>query len=210
MLGDLTVDGGLLVTPQGFTPAAVSRVSATNLRLAVCEPAYLSPHHSFGGGIPYRGALGVMLQAPHTWLFDNSPQHDMLCSMYPFGYDLESAQAIAPFIYVNICEKTSSLPGLPEIAQHHESLVNDLYKGATFEWVGSGSCVNAHYRFRKGEIADCYGGPEYTAYVDHSIGVICLVLLCPLGQDREHLKTFLKVVENCYLVEVQVTRAIDD
>src|SRR5262249_42440694 len=101
LLDDVGVDVGVMISPEGYSQAAINRAhyDESRLELDVLNFADLKMYQGFGA-IPYSSGVGVAMPAPFGWVID--ARHGAACSawLYQRGKTLEEAIEANEWMYV--------------------------------------------------------------------------------------------------------------
>lgn len=151
--------------------------------------------------------IGAVLNTPDGWVADNEdsrPERAQF-AMYSLGHTRTSAQRLGAYLYGSIILKRDDQPTIESIATGQERATVEKFPAAQFKRLPStqrrwGAAETRPDIFRVGNIDASYHGPEYSIYIDHPMGVLLLVLLCPQGEDDKYLP-ILKEVAPAQLVD---------
>lgn len=218
MLSDVRVSKGVLMTTKGYSKTAHKRIQSESrdIELRILTAERLSEFQHIGCAFPYNGPVAACVSPPEMWIVDNdksavpnsrSDSPGCQFSMYPLGHTRDSAARASAFMYGNIVLKSDEEPTMEAIAQRHEGAVLDRWPNAKFERLPSIHRVSWAGRpaeqtlFRVGDIDRCYGGPEYSLYIDHPKGVLVLVLLCPRGEEKKYVPLLKWVGEKALMLD---------
>jgi hypothetical protein len=202
MLNDIRVSKGVLMTTNGYSKAAWDRAKneSRDIELHILTVEQLSRFQSIGCAVAWRGPVAAVVSPPDGWVVDNeqrplapdsrnAPQF----TLYPLGHTRDSAVSASAFIYGSIVLKSHELPTMEAIALSDERHVLEKCPTARFDGLPSFSREPRPIKqpdqtiLRIGHIHAGYKGPEYSLYIDHSAGVLLLVLFCPEGRDDTYL-----------------------
>ncbi|WP_210519434.1 restriction endonuclease [Hymenobacter terricola] len=106
MLNDCEANKGLLITQQGFSPAAINRAFSDpiDIELDILNFKDLKDFQGFEG-IIYSGKSGAIVTAPFGWILDGTRREGILASFYQRGLSFEEAGDSKEFMYVNLIAK---------------------------------------------------------------------------------------------------------
>ena len=116
LLEDVCATHGLLVTPHGYSKAAMRRAHnhPKNILLDVLNLSELRENQNFTG-IPYSGQRAMWVNAPFGWIMDNSRKNGFLATLYQRGRTLEEARRVHEWMYVNYWHKDKDASNLAEV-----------------------------------------------------------------------------------------------
>ena len=116
LLEDVCATHGLLVTPQGYSKAAMRRAHnhPKNILLDVLNLSELREYQGLAG-IPYSGKKAMWVNAPFGWIVDNSRNDGFLAALYQRGRTLEEAKQVHEWMYVNYWHKDKNASNLAEV-----------------------------------------------------------------------------------------------
>ena len=117
LLEDVCATHGLLVTPHGYSKAAMQRAHnhPKNILLDVLNLSELREYQNHVG-IPYSGQRAMWVTAPFGWIVDNSRNDGLfLATLYQRGRTLEEATRAHEWMYVNYWHKDTQASSLVEL-----------------------------------------------------------------------------------------------
>ena len=116
LLEDVGATHGLLVTPHGYSEAALRRAHnhTKDVLLDVLNLSELREYQNFAG-IPYAGNKAMWVNAPFGWVVDISRRDGFLATLYQRGRDLEEAKGAHEWMYVNYWQKDAQASTLVEV-----------------------------------------------------------------------------------------------
>ena len=116
LLEDVGATFGLLVTPHGYSEAAMRRAHnhTKDVLLDVLNLSELRQYQS-SAGIPYAGNKAMWVTAPFGWVVDISRRDGFLATLYQRGRDLKEAKEAHEWMYVNYWQKDAQASTLLEV-----------------------------------------------------------------------------------------------
>ena len=116
LLEDVGATHGLLVTPHGYSKAAMRRAynHPKNILLDVLNLSELRQCQGLAG-IPYSGKKAMYVNAPFGWIVDNNRNDGFLATLYQRGRTLEEAKRVHEWMYVNYWHKDAKASSLAEV-----------------------------------------------------------------------------------------------
>lgn len=116
LLEDVGATFGLLVTPHGYSDAALRRAHnhTKDVLLDVLNLSELREHQNLAG-IPYAGNKAMWVTAPFGWVVDASRRDGFLATLYQRGRGLEEAKGAHEWMYVNYWHKDAQASTLLEV-----------------------------------------------------------------------------------------------
>jgi len=116
------------------------------------------------------------------------------------------------FVYGKIILKSDLQPTIDAIADEHERVALERIPWARFERLPAATFQSRSGHdplksiFRVGHIHDGYKGPEYSLYLEHTNGVLLLVLLCPDRQEDIYVPILKWIAEKSLIIDCVDTR----
>ena len=116
LLEDVGATHGLLITPQGYSNAAMRRAHnhPKTILLDVLNLSELREYQSLVG-IPYSGKRAMWVNAPFGWIVDITRNDGFLATLYQRGRTLEEAKREHEWMYVNYWHKDKNASSLAEV-----------------------------------------------------------------------------------------------
>ena len=116
LLEDVDATHGLLVTPRGYSEAAMRRAH-NHPKQILLDVMNLSDLRQYQGflGIPYSGNRAMRVSAPFGWILDAGRNESVLATLYQRGRTLKQAQAAHEWMYVNLWHKDDAASTLLEV-----------------------------------------------------------------------------------------------
>ncbi len=101
MVGDVCAHKAIIISPEGYTDAAIQRASAddADVILDVLNFSELQRYQGFGA-FPFMGQHAVALPAPFGWVVDATQGRGALAWLYQQGLTLDKATKAGEFMYV--------------------------------------------------------------------------------------------------------------
>lgn len=200
---DLGVSKGVMIAPQGYTPAAQNRAfnDESDIELDVLNYAELE-HLQGLLAIPYAGDCGVVLLAPMGWVVDAKRRTGMIAALYQRGRTFEDAGKAKEFAYVNIWVKDNDAPDVDSLIRlQNEGLLSDDPHGRISMLPCS---VGAHgpARIRCFESSN-YPAPEYTGFVEFDRFIFFCVMYSPTVVAKRNLRKLRSILRNALPIYVR-------
>ncbi|BBU71477.1 hypothetical protein ICHIJ1_13960 [Fluviibacter phosphoraccumulans] len=202
---DLGVSKGVMIAPQGYTPAALNRAfnDESDTELDVLNYAELG---EFQGqlAIPYAGDCGVILLAPMGWVVDAERRTGMIAALYQRGRTFEDAGKAKEFAYVNIWAKNNDASDVDSLIRlQNEKLISDDPHGS----ISMLSCsVDAHgpTRIRCFESSK-QPASEYTGFVEFDRFIFFCVMYSPTEVSKRNLRKMRSILRNTLPIYVRMS-----
>lgn len=176
MLNDCEANKGLLITQEGFSPAAINRAyfDPIDIGLDVFNSKELLEFQGFTS-IPYSDNNGVILQAPFGWIIDSTQQQGALCTLYQRGLSLEKAQKHKEWMYVNLYKKDKSVNCIDDLLNFQNKSIIDDFPDAEIKYIPTIKRNDASTKLRVCNISS-YPTKEYTGFVEFKEFIFFCVL----------------------------------
>lgn len=202
-LHDLRASKGILITNNGYSPAAHNRAinDTRDVELRIIEFKDLERFQGFMA-IPYFGAHGAVVSAPEGWVVDSTPPKPQLAAFYPMGLSREEAIRTDGYIYFAYSKKDAKWPDLAHLMETQAEGIRSHYRNPRFDHEPIQLRDDCPCRIRHLETEDNPNTIESTLFLDFSDVVIYLVLLAPRAKHSEYLKKLRWVAEKLIKVTV--------
>lgn len=201
---DLGVSKGVMISPKGYTPAALNRAynDESDIELDVLNYAELGLLQE-QLAIPYTGDCGAVLLAPMGWVVDAKRRPGMIATLYQRGRTFEDAGNAKEFAYVNIWVKDDDAPDVDcLIGLQNEALISaDPHGRITM----LPSPVDAHgpTRIRCFESSN-YPVPEYTGFVEFERFIFFCVMFSPTEVAKRNLRKLRSILRIAMPINVRI------
>lgn len=198
MMDDIGVDKGLIITQEGYTPAALNRAyyDPQRLELDILNFKDLLEFQGFGATI-YDGSHGALISAPLGWVIDGTRRQGMVATLYQRGLSFEEANQQMEMMYLNIIDKNETHPDLQNLIDHQQAVSKEAYPNAKFNY------KDVNYRTKEKVllrtiIYDHMPILEYTTFIDFDDFILFTVLLTTEVVSERNLKK-LKILTSTAL-----------
>ena len=204
LLEDVCATHGVLVTPQGYTKAAIQRAHnhPKNVLLDVLNLSELREHQGLVG-IPYSGERAMWVNAPFGWVVDISQDDRFLATIYQRGRTLDKAKRAHEWMYVNYWHKDESASNLAEflkmqtrdMARQYDVLETTDYSGPVREdgratWVRVATYDNMPFK-------------EITGYIDGEGLVAFFVLFTIPELEASNTRKLMHILKYSMHLEIE-------
>jgi hypothetical protein len=194
---DISAQKGLLISLNGFTPAAVNRAhfDESDIELDVLNFSDLKSFQAFGA-LPYSDNNGVCLPAPFGWIIDGTRREGAVATLYQRGYDLDKAQQSNEWMYVNFWAKSAEVTNIPELIAHQEVYLRADFPSAKINYE-DGPQRESGKTIIRCFIDKSYPVPEYTGFVEFKDFIFFCVMFSPVelsNRNKRKLEAILRRV----------------
>lgn len=202
-LHDLRASKGILITNNGYSPAAHNRAmnDTRDVELRIIEFKDLEQYQGFLA-IPYFGAHGAVVSAPEGWVVDASPPRPQLAAFYPMGLSRSEAFPSEGYIYFSYSKKDAKWPNLDHLLGTQEQGIRTHYKNPRFAHEPIQLRDDCICRVRHLEADEIPNTVESTLFLDFPEVIIYLNLLAPRTRHSEYLKKLYWIAEKLIKVNV--------
>jgi len=202
-LHDLRASKGILITNNGYTPAAHNRAmnDTRDVELRIIEFKDLEQYQGFVA-IPYFGKHGAVVSAPEGWIADSAPPKPQLAAFYPMGLSRAEAFHTEGYIYLSYNMKDARRPYLKDILEMQEQGIIAHHKNPRFAYENINLRDDCACQVRHLEAAGYPTTLESTLLLDFPEVVIILNLLAPKSKHAEYLKKLYWIAEKLIKVSV--------
>jgi hypothetical protein len=185
---DIGAHKGVMVSLNGYTKAAANRAhhDDSDIELDVLPFGELKLFQAFGA-LPYAGGYGVALPAPFGWIIDGSRPKGLIAALYQRGLDLEQAQRVNEWMYVNFWIREGEVNTLEKLLVQQESYMLSHYPQAKIDYRDGPERKYGITKIRCFE-EKSYSGPEYTGFVEFDQ----FIFFCVMYTPREFVKRNLR------------------
>ena len=202
---DVEAHVGMMVTLEGYTPAAVSRAyyDDTDIFLDVLSLDELKVFQGHAA-IPYKGKYGANVLAPFGWVIDATRREHMMASLYQRGLTFEEALRSNEWMYIQFwTKKNEEVNTLDKLLEFQKSYILRGSPDAEIRIVDgtSGQKVGAKTLIRRLQ-KKTYSGPEYTGFVDFEDFIFMCVLHTPEEMERKNLRKLRSLLREVFPMTV--------
>ncbi|MCY3929819.1 MAG: restriction endonuclease [Acidobacteria bacterium] len=129
LLEDVDATHGLLVTPHGYSRAALRR-AYNHPKRVLLDVLDLSDLQLFQGlvGIPYSGNKAMWVTAPFGWIVDSTRNEGFIATLYQRGRTLEEARQAHEWMYVNHWHKDAEASTMAEVVDMQTRRMEATYE----------------------------------------------------------------------------------
>lgn len=122
MVADVCAHKAIMISPEGYTDAAIRRASAddADVILDVLNFSELQRYQGFGA-FPFAGQHAAALPAPFGWVVDATQGRGALAWLYQQGLTLDEATKSGEFMYVNFWKKEEEVNDLESLYRFQEN-----------------------------------------------------------------------------------------
>ena len=203
LLEDVGATHGLMVTPHGYSKAAMRRAQS-HTQDVVLDVLDLSELRDYQGlcGVPYSGKKAMWINAPFGWVVDNSQSDTFVAALYQRGRTQKEARRANEWMYVNYWHKDRTCPTLAALLrlqtenmqEHYGSVRTCDFRGperadGRLTWVRVATYDNVPFK-------------EITGYVDGEGVVAFFVLFTVPELEATNMRKLMHVLR--YSVHVQL------
>lgn len=195
MLRDIGVDVGVMISPEGYSQAAINRAhyGDSRLELDVLNFKDLKFFQGFGG-IPYSGNCAVLMPAPFGWVLDIRQGGPWPACMYQRGVSLEEAMQAGEWMYVKFSKKDGAAPDLDALLRIQEAHVMAGLPDAQITFIDSVRRTDGAKTAIRVLNTPRYHTPEYTGFVEFKDFIFFCVLFSPVELEERNLRKLRYVV----------------
>lgn len=203
LLRDVGVDRGIMLSPVGYTEAALTRAfrDDVDLDLDVFTLAEFK-RWQVPAAIPFAGRTGVVIPAPLGWVLEIGPVGGVLARLYRRGRDYGQAYAASEFMYVQIWDRDDPVGNLDQLVEKQSQDIRRNFPDAVITESDLRFRSDYRTRLRRAEIAT-YPAPEITGYIEFPKGILFVVLFSPLVVERRNLRKLDYVLRKAIPVSVE-------
>jgi hypothetical protein len=203
-LRDVGADIGVMISPKGYSEAAVNRAFYDDSRviLDVLNLADLQQYQAFGA-IPFADGCGVLLPAPFGWLVDGRISADWLACLYPRGQQLAGAIGANEWIYVKISPKYGRAKTLEELLAVQRENMMKLPNPKICMLPSVQRADKTPNVIRKFETDRYEGFIEYTGFLDLETAVFFCVLFTPPELAEKNVRNLRYILRKALPVGVR-------
>jgi hypothetical protein len=203
MMDDIAVDKGLIITKEGYTPAALKRAffDPRRLELDVLNFKDLGNLQGFSATI-YDGKHGALIEAPFGWIIDSTRRQGLVATLYQRGLSFKEANEQFEIMYLNIIEKNETHPNLKNLIDYQEEYTKESYEGVEFEY------KEVKYREKESVILRTIiykhmPIKEYTAFIDFEEFILFGVLLTSEVVSERNQKKLKALISTAIPIKMQ-------
>lgn len=199
---DIGANKGVLISTEGYTPAAVSRAynDLSDVELDVLSFNELKQFQDFAA-LPYSGNHGVFLRAPFGWVIDASRRSGFVAALYQRGYDLEKAGHAKEWMYVNFWAKDVSASNLEKlILQQDQGLVAN-FPNANITYIEGPQRIDGVTKIRC-FVEKSYPTNEYTGFVEFEDFIFFCILFSRPELANRNLRKLEYILRTVLPVDV--------
>lgn len=214
LVRDVGAHKALMVSPEGYTDAAIQRASAddADVILDVLNFSELQRFQGFGA-FPYAGQYAVALPAPFGWVIDITQGRGALAWLYQQGLTFEEATKSGEFMYVNLWEKKEGVADLETLYKFQEGYLRKNPHLLSIAFMEGVSRKNAKTAIRA-VVYDASTRPglrdetEYTGFVDFDGFIFMCVLFTRIDLAEKNLSKLRFVMRK--VLPIRVTYRADN
>ena len=190
---DIGAHKGVMVSLNGYTKAAANRAhhDDSDIELDVLPFGELKLFQAFGA-LPYVGGYGVALPAPFGWIIDGSRPKGHIAALYQRGFDLEQAQRVNEWMYVNFWIREGEVNTLEKLLVQQESYMLSHYPQAKIDYRDGPERIT---RIRCFE-GKSYPAPEYTGFVEFDHFIFFCVMYTPRAFANRNLRKLTSILRS--------------
>ncbi len=188
-LHDVSVDVGVMISPEGYSKAAINRAhyDDSRLELDILNFKELKFYQSFGA-IPYAGDSGVLMPAPFGWVIDGRRSPAWTACLYQRGISLEEAMDASEWMYVKFSMKDEKVRDLEALLQIQETYMRHARLDAEISFLDSVRRADGVKTLIRRFKTASYPAPEYSGFVDFKKFIFFCVLFSPVELEEKNLK----------------------
>jgi len=211
LLEDVGAHIGVLISPEGFTKAAINRAynNDTDLILEVLNFKELKDYQGVYT-IPYAGGNAALIPAPLGWIVDSTQGNVWLASIYQRGLTLEEAMRANEWMYINFWRKDNVASDLDGLLKFQEKYMRRRHPDASISY-------DDHPPEKKGSetrvrIYEAKELPfiEYTGFVEFDKFILFCVLFTPRQLKKTNLQKLRYVMQRIQPLPVLQVQLLQD
>jgi hypothetical protein len=185
----VNVDVGVMISPKGYSQAAVNRAhyDDSRLELDILNFGELKFFQGFGA-IPYAGNVGVLMPAPFGWVIDARKSPAWTACLYQRGISLEEAMQASEWMYVKFSMKDEKVKSLEELLQIQETYMRHRRPDGKIDFLDSVRREDGTRTLIRRFKTASYPSPEYTGFVDFDKFIFFCVLFSPVELQEKNLR----------------------
>lgn len=191
MLSDVNAKYGLLVSPKGFSEAAINRAhnSPDGLQVDILSVDELQILQS-PVAIIYSGSHGFFIQSPFGWIIDGTRREGTLAYLYRRGIKkLASVAKEREFMYINMYTKDQFIASVDDLLEFHNATSLSEIDPVYIKVIHDEELILRYVT------APSYPTVEITGFREFDDCILFCVLFCPdimIKRDIEKLKFILR------------------
>jgi Restriction endonuclease len=203
MVRDVGAHKALMISPEGYTNAAMERAHADDADVVLDVLNFKELQFMTGlSGIPYAGPHGAVVLPPLGWVIDATKRVGTLAYLYERGLTFQEATAAHEFMYINFWNKNDKeMPDLDSVLKYQESYM--LHYVDTVEFIEGVHRPDAKTLIRVARLK--YPNPnasECTGFVDFEGFIFMCVLFSPNVVADKNLSKLRFVLRNVFAMTV--------
>ena len=208
LLRDVNVDVGVMISPEGYSKAAINRAYYDDLRLELDVLNFndLSRFQAFGA-IPFSGSAGVAMPAPFGWVIEPSRLPAFVAALYQRGSSLEEAQEASEWMYVNFWKKDENADNLQTLLTHQEGYMKRGKPDAETSFIDPVRRRDGAKTAIRVFKTQGYPTPEYTGFVEFNDFIFFCVLFSPVEMEEKNLRKLRYILRQVLPLRVRQGQA---
>ena len=200
---DIHVHTGVLISPNGYTPAAKSRAYNYDgdIELDIFNNEDLKHYQGFCA-IPYAGNHGLVIGAPFGWVIDAAkhfPDQPFQASIYQRGFDFENALDSREWMYLTFWKKDKTASTLEELLNYQETYMKEAHPDWPIYYQEGPRRGIGRTQIR---IYDRLPVPEYTGFIEFDDFIAFCVLLTPIEVAKRNLRKLNYILKTAIPLKV--------
>jgi hypothetical protein len=205
LLNDVGVDVGVMISPEGYSQAAINRAHYDNSRLEldVLNFADLKMYQGFGA-IPYSSGVGVAMPAPFGWVIDARHGHTCSACLYQRGKTLDDAISADEWMYVKFSLRDATVPDLAKLLEIHDEYTMKLRPDTRKSFLdgvkrhdGATTLIRCHE-------SSAYPVPEFSGFVQFDKFIFFCVLFSPMELQERNLRKLRYILRTALPIQIEV------
>ena len=205
LLRDVNVDIGVMVSPEGYTQAAINRAhyDDSRLELDILNFEELKSFQALGA-IPFAGESGVLMPAPFGWVIDarHSPGPGFCATSYQRGVTLEDAIDTHEWMYVSFSKKDGICPDLDTLLAIQEGFMRTK-PDPKISFLDSVRRADGAKTLMRCFETTAYPGPEYTGFVEFEKFIVFCVMFTPAELRQKNLRKLRYILRKVLPINIK-------
>lgn len=204
LLRDVNVDIGVMISPEGYTQAAIKRAhyDDSRLELDILNFKELKFFQGFGA-IPYADDSGVLMPAPFGWIIDARKGPGFTASLYQRGITLEEAMSTNEWMYINFWRKDDTAGDLEALLEFQEQYIKGFSPDDEVTLIDAVRREDSKRTAIRVLKTARYSTPEYTGFVEFEKFIFFCVMFSPLELEEKNLRKLRYVMRRVFPLNVR-------
>lgn len=203
LLRDVHVNRGIMISPLGYTAAAMTRAFRDDVDLDL-DVFSLDDFKQWqvAGAIPYAGRNAALLPAPLGWVVDAERHPGLLARLYRRGSTFIEAARLCEFMYVNLWDRRPPTDSLDKLLAQQEEDIRKKSPDAVITIRDIRGDFGWRRCIRRADIPK-YPTAEITGFVEFPDAILFVVLFTPLVVERRNVRKLEYIVRKALPLSVR-------